>query len=419
MNFLNHAKNIVVHFLHMLLKEKDSQDPRISNYIASLIIEIRSKKTVKDILAKLKSEIDFFSKNEFDGSDLCRGYFYSAFIEVHNYASSVNTREIIDSINKFITDYKLQNLIEKRKKDFSISKGIIDFQENVYEEFCSLNSKAITKNEDTEYYRFLMYINDAMLRNGFSGKGGVDSILKKQNKKYKNLTFLGGGAKGVVYVGAIKALEELHVLDCIKKVSGSSIGALTALFVSLGFPAGSIGLFYKRFFNENFTKIFGEGAFSKKNDKWAQVLQEFFNEMSKIKDPKYTPMINFFGVDDIESLIFGGLHIFHMNSPYKVKELFVTGVDVKNEFLNIFSYENTPQVKVIDAVVASMSFPGMVCPKKIGEREYMDGGYVNNIPSNIFDHYYDDQVLVVGFENENMKKLVYSENPVFSKGSLK
>ena len=66
-----------------------------------------------------------------------------------------------------------------------------------------------------------------------------------------------------------------------------------------------------------------------------------------------------------------------------------------------------------------MSFPGMVCPKKIGEREYMDGGYVNNIPSNIFDHYYDDQVLVVGFENENMKKLVYSENPVFSKGSLK
>ena len=117
MNFLNHAKNIVVHFLHMLLKEKDSQDPRISNYIASLIIEIRSKKTVKDILAKLKSEIDFFSKNEFDGSDLCRGYFYSAFIEVHNYASSVNTREIIDSINKFITDYKLQNLIEKRKKE--------------------------------------------------------------------------------------------------------------------------------------------------------------------------------------------------------------------------------------------------------------------------------------------------------------
>ena len=71
------------------------------------------------------------------------------------------------------------------------------FKKYVYEEFCSLNSKAITKNEDTEYYRFLMYINDAMLRNGFSGKGGVDSILKKQNKKYKNLTFCDVIAKGL------------------------------------------------------------------------------------------------------------------------------------------------------------------------------------------------------------------------------
>ena len=57
------------------------------------------------------------------------------------------------------------------------------------------------------------------------------------------LAFEGGGGKGVTYVGALKALEELGVLPIdiekpgqnqIKGISGGSAGAIVALLVAMG-----------------------------------------------------------------------------------------------------------------------------------------------------------------------------------------
>lgn len=61
------------------------------------------------------------------------------------------------------------------------------------------------------------------------------------------LVFEGGGGKGLAYVGAIQALSKLGILpqplQCSRKlrgVCGASAGALTALFVSLGYSAEDI-----------------------------------------------------------------------------------------------------------------------------------------------------------------------------------
>lgn len=50
----------------------------------------------------------------------------------------------------------------------------------------------------------------------------------------KVLVLQGGGARGLAYVGAISALEELGCLDKLEKVSGTSAGAITATMIAFG-----------------------------------------------------------------------------------------------------------------------------------------------------------------------------------------
>ncbi len=46
----------------------------------------------------------------------------------------------------------------------------------------------------------------------------------------------------------------------------------------------------------------------------------------------------------------------------------------------IFSRERTPDVRLDDAIGASMSIPGAFTPKKLGDRFYIDGGAVEHLP---------------------------------------
>jgi predicted acylesterase/phospholipase RssA len=62
----------------------------------------------------------------------------------------------------------------------------------------------------------------------------------KINKTFTNLAFEGGGVKGFAYTGALFFLQEYDILPQIKNVSGSSVGSLLALLVSLGLDAYEI-----------------------------------------------------------------------------------------------------------------------------------------------------------------------------------
>jgi exoenzyme U len=53
----------------------------------------------------------------------------------------------------------------------------------------------------------------------------------------KEITFSGGGAKGAALPGALKALEDNHVLDGVTTITGSSVGAMTASLVAAGITA--------------------------------------------------------------------------------------------------------------------------------------------------------------------------------------
>jgi NTE family protein len=52
---------------------------------------------------------------------------------------------------------------------------------------------------------------------------------------FRNLVFEGGGVKGIAYVGAMQVLEEEGILQDIKRVGGTSAGAINATLFALGF----------------------------------------------------------------------------------------------------------------------------------------------------------------------------------------
>ncbi|MEO1255936.1 MAG: patatin-like phospholipase family protein, partial [Bacteroidota bacterium] len=103
---------------------------------------------------------------------------------------------------------------------------------------------------------------------------GQGTAQRVKRNRIQFLSFEGGGGKGLVYPGAIRALQELNLLTFsgtgrskrvspnspIKGFSGASAGALTAFALSLGydhedieqmsFPVSSQGILQGRNFNE-------------------------------------------------------------------------------------------------------------------------------------------------------------------------
>jgi len=65
-----------------------------------------------------------------------------------------------------------------------------------------------------------------------------------EDEKVKFLAFEGGGGKGIAFLGALAALEEVGVLgetNQIEGISGSSAGAITSYLVALGYNSKQLG----------------------------------------------------------------------------------------------------------------------------------------------------------------------------------
>mgnify|MGYP000665140996 CR=1 FL=1 len=73
-----------------------------------------------------------------------------------------------------------------------------------------------------------------------------DELRQSEESKNKlritNLVFKGGGPKGLAYLGVLKALEENMGLGLpgVKRVAGSSAGAITAAFIAVGYSAAEV-----------------------------------------------------------------------------------------------------------------------------------------------------------------------------------
>lgn len=199
--------------------------------------------------------------------------------------------------------------------------------------------------------------------------------MSSSDRKYcfENLCFEGGGVKGFAYCGSIKALEELNILQNITRFSGASIGAFFAVMLASGFTADEI--------------------LEHKHD----------IDFSKLKSSCCTPSIfkkiKFFGLHSlsvIENQIKKILRL-KINTNITFKELFLkTGKELVivacclNKQREVyFHHEKFPTVKVVDALMCSMSLPFVFQPRKhdyLGSLDYyVDGGVTDNYPIWIFN----------------------------------
>lgn len=205
-------------------------------------------------------------------------------------------------------------------------------------------------------------------------------------QRIENLVFEGAGIRGIAYSGAIEAIEQQHLLTHVKRIGGTSAGAITALALCLGYSAGEITTLisstdFKKFNDGRYFFIGGLHRVSRYYG-WYRG-QQFEAWLSKLIAAKTGDA----------GITFRQLH----DRGYK--DLYVTGTCLNRQATVVFSQENYPNMKVKDAVRISMSIPlyfepvfidpsGAVVhrPKdKKGLDVMMDGGFLANFPIRLFD----------------------------------
>lgn len=213
----------------------------------------------------------------------------------------------------------------------------------------------------------------------------------RSTAQYKNLVFEGGGIRGISYAGAIKALEERGKLKDIERTAGSSVGALAALMVSLGYTAGEIdslmrSLKLQSFNDGRYFFIGGQHRLRKRFgwyrgdrfEKWVERLVA-----AKTGDPHTS---------------FAGMAAIRDHHP-GFKEFYCTGTDLSRQQAAVFSAATTPGMRLSTAVRISMSVP-LYFEAVLMDDDYhrlrsvrgtpschvwVDGGLLLNYPIGVFD----------------------------------
>ena len=205
-------------------------------------------------------------------------------------------------------------------------------------------------------------------------KDNINKILSDKQKKlfldYKTIDTLvlsGGGVKGLYYIGILKKLEELNIINNINTIAGTSIGAFFGCLIAIGYTSQELTEFVLLFNLSNIKKISPQNFFS------------------------------YFGIDDgnnLELILEKMLNLkgCHKNITYKElfektkKELIVSGTCINEKKCYYFSYKNTPEMKVLKSIRISTSIPLYFTPIQYNNMLWVDGSIIDNYPMHLFKH---------------------------------
>jgi len=198
----------------------------------------------------------------------------------------------------------------------------------------------------------------------------------------KNIIFSGGGLKGWAYIGTMRALEEYIKLNDIKTVSGTSIGSVFGLFYVIGIKWEFLldffmNLDFKSMIDIDIDNILINQSVMKGN-KYKKAIQE-------IMSTKIDPNLTFMDLHKYSKILYS-----------------VTSLNISNCKVEYFNYLTTPDVKVIDAILASSSLPFLFPAYKIKDKYYYDGGICNNCPTNLVDEL-ESIAFDIGFFNDDVQ----------------
>lgn len=204
----------------------------------------------------------------------------------------------------------------------------------------------------------------------------------------------GGGMRGIAHAGVLKALEENDVK--IDVFTGTSSGSHVAFLSSIGFGSQEI------------YDLFNEYAFDLVGKSIEPII---------LDNILFNNKVNFEGIRSgkpIEDLY---NNIAFQNGIKYVKDIKVplgivatNIIDEKETIFSSLKLENSENkeyitdVKIGEAIRASSSFSVVFDPCVIGNKKYIDGGVVNNLPVDIAKELGADKVISVRFSNDKINK---------------
>ena len=235
------------------------------------------------------------------------------------------------------------------------------------------------------------------------------SILKKDEvKPFLNflkgkriyLALSGGGLALVCHISIIRILEELGIK--VERVYGTSAGSVIGGLYSAG-------LKWKQMRDAAFQlkkpdDLFGIGSKHIIIRAIKSEIEATFKKMDYPRAAIYnnkrlelyveSTILNFFG----RIPLLGELKLPFSAIAFDIGDDSNEGQRLSSK--KVFSSENTPEITLKDAILASISIPGVFPPKKIGSHYYIDGGVIENLP------------IVTAYEDWISKKRFYQKNLV-------
>lgn len=206
------------------------------------------------------------------------------------------------------------------------------------------------------------------------------------------VSLAGGGIRGIAHVGVLKALEEKNIK--VAAIAGTSAGSIIATLYAMGYSPYYIYLLFKRYARDiiNIRSkpiINGITNFIRNNKIGIAGLSDG-NEFEKMYD-ELARKKGFRLIGDIKM------------------PLLVSAVDIGESkeyiFTNCASRKNIKDNYITEiwigrAVRASSSFPAIFCPCEYKNHIFMDGGVLNNLPTEELKKVYTGKIISVNFESD-------------------
>ena len=190
------------------------------------------------------------------------------------------------------------------------------------------------------------------------------------DKKIRNIVFSGASTKIFLFIGFLKYIKEYypHILDNLKNYCGTSSGALIAAGLVIGFTIDEMEELLVKLDFKQFKDINSDGILSFFDNYGLNSCSQF-DKLFRIMMKKKTGN---------ENITFYDLYLLTN------KTLTIVATNLNRKQTTYFSHKKTPYVKVIDAIIASISLPILYYQKKIDNELYLDGGITNNFAIDIF-----------------------------------
>ena len=212
-------------------------------------------------------------------------------------------------------------------------------------------------------------------------------------RKFKGLVLEGGGARGVVYGGALQAIEKKGLLKDIIHYVGTSVGSITALMLALGYTPKEITTKMIDLKSKNILKkdfLFYLREVTEWNGVWNTIKSLFFGltiGLVRVPINIYNLIFNYGYYDNsplrewLKSLLEdkGFNEDTSFNTIYEKtgKKLYITTTNWDQKFVRVFNLEDE-YLSVLDAVMVSISIPYFFRPTFINGVKYCDGGLTAN-----------------------------------------